>query len=212
MQATGIITIADISGYTAFLSNTEIEHANMVMMNLFSAMLEDKPSALRVMEIEGDAIFCWLPEGDRRFSMRGLFELVEHQFRRFVGVQRWFLEEFRCPERCGCQVCQSLGDLRIKFVAHYGRVGVYRVSDFEKISGLDVIIAHRLLKNSVPDPEYVLVTSELTRALGGVVHGEHWLEGADEYPVIGSLAYRYHPLERKGVPEMVVPRSMAPEA
>lgn len=205
MEARGIIWIADISGYTEFVTRTEIEHANVVMMNLFSAMLEDSPLQLRVMEVEGDALFCWLPLQARRPSLEELFALVNHQFQRFVGVQRWFAEAFGCPQRCDCQVCQSLMRLKIKFVLHRGHVGLYRIAQFEKIAGVDVVVAHRLLKNAVTEPEYVLATSSLLEEVGGPIEESHWREGEDDYPVLGRIRYRYHPLVRPAEPKLVEP-------
>lgn len=206
MEARGIIWLADISGYTEFLTRTEIEHANMVMMSFFSAMLEKTPLDLQVLEVEGDALFCWIPFQQRPPSLKELFGLVEHQFLRFVGVQRWFVEAFGCPKRCDCQVCQSLTNLRLKFVLHTGRVGVYRLHNFEKIAGVDVVVAHRLLKNQVPEPEYVLVTKELLSELGGELQPAHWREGEDLYPVLGKIEYSYHPLERPEKAPLVEPR------
>lgn len=205
MEARGIIWMADISGYTEFLTRTEIEHANMVMMNLFSAMLDQSPLGLRVMEVEGDALFCWIPFQDRTPCVEELFRLVTHQFHRFVGVQRWFVEAFRCLQRCDCQVCQSLMNLRLKFVLHRGQVGVYRIAHFEKIAGVDVVVAHRLLKNTVPEPEYVLMTSELLSELEGPFQQSHWRDGEDHYPVLGRIQYKYHPLARPSEPQMTEP-------
>ncbi len=206
MESRGIIWLSDISGYTEFLTSTEIEHANMVMMSIFSAMLEGSPIDFRVMEVEGDALFCWIPFQQEHPSLKELFQLVEHQYKRFLGVQRWFVEAFECPKRCDCQVCQSLVKLRLKFVLHMGRVGLYRIKNFEKIAGLDVVVAHRLLKNTVAEPEYVLVTKELLSELGGEIQPAHWQEGEDWYPVLGKVKYRYHPLKRPEAPPMVEPR------
>ena len=55
---------------------------------------------------------------------------------------------------------------------HGGPVETLRVQEFEKPYGSDVILAHRLLKNDVPDTEYLLVTQDLeggTDSLGA--HG-----------------------------------------
>lgn len=212
MEARGIIWIADVSGYTEFLTRTEIEHANTVMMSLFSSMLEESPIDFKVMEVEGDALFCWIPFQERPPSIRDLFGLVEHQFQRFIGVQRWFTEAFGCPKRCDCQVCQGLVNLKLKFVLHRGRVGVYRIRNFEKIAGLDVVVAHRLLKNAVSEPEYVLVTKELLQELGGEIQPAHWREGEDQYPVLGKIEYSYHPLERPEKPELVEPALLREES
>jgi len=202
MNVNGVILIADITGYTQFLSATEIEHANFIVVNLFSAMLENSPKDLRVMEVEGDALFCWLPMEKRSVSIGPLFQLVQRQFRRFIGVQRWFTEVR--GRHCDCHACIQARDLKIKFLLHRGQVGVYRIANFEKIAGLDVVIAHRLSKNSVPDDEYVLVTHTVEP---GIVSGERqkWREGEDKYPIIGNIRYHYQKLDRSLIDELITP-------
>ena len=37
---TGYLLIADISGYTAYLTSSELEHANPVLRSLLTAMVE----------------------------------------------------------------------------------------------------------------------------------------------------------------------------
>ena len=46
----------------------------------------------------------------------------------------------------------------MKFVAHLGAVAVQRVKHSAKLAGLDVILVHRMLKNTVPIPEYLLLS------------------------------------------------------
>ena len=198
-----MILIADITGYTRFLSVTDVEHANFVIANLFSAMLDESPSDLKVMEVEGDALFCWIPREEGGFGIDRFIDLVHHQFVRFIGVQRWFTE-VRGSE-CGCRACVNVGGLKIKFILHYGQAGSYRIANFEKIAGLDVIVAHRLMKNSVPEEEYVLMTDAIEP--GPVSQGSQWkwCEGEDNYPIIGRISYKYLRLNRGLVHDVIVP-------
>jgi hypothetical protein len=59
---------------------------------------------------------------------------------------------------CSCPGCIEAGRLRVKFVAHVGEAAVQRIKKRTQLVGLDVIAVHRMLKNSVPVDEYVLVT------------------------------------------------------
>jgi hypothetical protein len=202
MNTTGVILIADITGYTQFLSATDIEHANFIMVNLFSAMLQDSPEKLRVMEVEGDALFCWLPMEESAVSINALVRLVQEQFRRFVGVLGWFTEVR--GKDCDCHACIQARGLKIKFMLHYGQAGFYQIANFEKIASLDVVIAHRLLKNSVPESEYVLATHRVGRGVKS--RGEQaWQEGEDVYPIIGKVGYNYLKLDRSLIAELIVP-------
>jgi Protein of unknown function (DUF2652) len=199
MDTEGIILLSDISGYTEFLTKTSLEHANWIISNFFAAMLQDVPENLKVVEVEGDALFCWLPVERDQTDSGPIIRLVTHQFNRFVGVQEWLVNVHRCAEGCKCAACSGVRELKIKFIIHMGKVGAYRIGPFEKIGGIDVVIAHRLLKNSVPLSEYQLITDmtyEMLFKESRTEKQEQWTRGADLYPVLGEIAYRYRPLSR----------------
>ena len=64
---------------------------------------------------------------------------------------------------CPCGSCKKTSDLTLKFVAHVGEVATQTIRRRKSIVGLDVIHVHRLLKNPVEVPEYLLVSDELYR-------------------------------------------------
>jgi hypothetical protein len=208
MDTEGIILLSDISGYTEFLTKTSVEHGNWIISNFFAAMLQDVPVNFKVVEVEGDALFCWLPL-EKDFTDPGaIIRLVTHQFDRFVGVQEWMVNVHRCEEGCQCAACSGVSELKIKFILHLGKAGAYRIGPFEKIGGIDVVVAHRLLKNSVPLREYQLVTDTTYDMLfkGSLPeHHEQWSRGADHYPVLGKVTYRYQPLARNRTIQAVRP-------
>ena len=57
-----------------------------------------------------------------------------------------------------CDGCKQAGELKIKLVGHLGDVAVQRVKHLTEFAGVDVILVHRMLKNDVPLPEYLLMT------------------------------------------------------
>jgi hypothetical protein len=65
-------------------------------------------------------------------------------------------------------------NLKLKFVAHIGEVATQTIKQRRKLVGIDVILVHRLLKNPVRAPEYVLFSEDLYRtgdaALSAPVH------------------------------------------
>jgi hypothetical protein len=208
MDTEGIILLSDISGYTEFLTKTSVEHGNWIISNFFAAMLQDVPVNLKVVEVEGDALFCWLPLEKDTTDPGAIIRLVRHQFNRFVGVQEWLINVHQCEEGCHCAACSGVHELKIKFILHLGKVGAYKIGPFEKIGGIDVVVAHRLLKNSVPLREYQLVTDMTYDTLfkGSIPETqEPWTKGADHYPVLGEIPYRYQPLARGRTIKAVVP-------
>jgi hypothetical protein len=70
---------------------------------------------------------------------------------------------------CRCAACASIGSLDLKFVAHYGTYVIESEDDREDLAGPDVILVHRLLKNTVSDgggPQaYVFLTESCLRRI-----------------------------------------------
>ena len=52
---------------------------------------------------------------------------------------------------CGCDACAAIGSLGLKFIAHYGSYVIEYEGDREDLAGPDVILVHRLLKNTISD-------------------------------------------------------------
>lgn len=59
---------------------------------------------------------------------------------------------------CPCEACQHITDLDIKVIVHRGAIMRYELRGLEDLSGVAVIEAHRLLKNSLGRDRYVLVS------------------------------------------------------
>jgi hypothetical protein len=140
----GYLVLADITGYTKFLTGSELEHAQGIISELMSLIVASLAPPLRFVKSEGDAIFCCaesslLADGER------LLELVEVcylQFSNRVG-------DMARATTCRCTACAAIGTLDLKFIAHFGTFAPQRVAGQEDVAGADVILAHRLLKNSI---------------------------------------------------------------
>jgi len=70
----------------------------------------------------------------------------------------------------------------LKVIVHSGRAVFNTIAGLPQVSGTDVILAHRLLKNSIPSHEYLLMTEaayrDLGREMSGVfIKGEELCEG-----------------------------------
>ena len=125
--------------------------------------------------------------------------------RRFAATQKWFLDVDKCESACGCPACNGVRNLKIKFILHGGRVGFYRIANFKQIVGLDVIIVHRLLKNSVPSDEYQLISADLMAHTDISEDAAGWIKNQDTYPVIGTIPYYYKELKRNPDSETLDP-------
>src|SRR5438552_5563331 len=142
----GYLVIADIAGYTRFLVGTELEHAQPIVEELTNLIRRRLVPPLRFVKLEGDAVFCYadartIKEGER------LVELLEVCYFEFSNL----LFNMVRATTCRCAACASIGSLDLKFIAHYGTFVVQRDGATEDLAGADVILAHRLLKNSVTE-------------------------------------------------------------
>jgi hypothetical protein len=76
---------------------------------------------------------------------------------RAFHLERHYVAKNLCP----CDGCTQVDNLKLKFVAHIGEVAAQTIRQRRKLVGIDVILVHRLLKNTVNIPEYVLLTEDL---------------------------------------------------
>ena len=153
-----LLLIADISGFTRFmrLHALATSHARQIVVRLLKALVAEARPPLQVAELEGDAVFFYAlaPEGD----LDAVAEAVKPQILRLFDVFHREVEALAAVQACICEACRGVRDLRLKQVAHCGEVAVERIDRFEKLFGLDVIVVHRMLKNSVAAPEYLMLT------------------------------------------------------
>jgi hypothetical protein len=155
----GYLALADISGYTAFLTGTELEHAQAIMEELISLILGHIQPPLKLVKLEGDAVFFYAPEGAFLDGER-LFEVVEACYFAFSD----HLVNMHRATSCTCAACKAIPSLDLKFMAHYGQYLIQRLGGVEDLAGGDVILLHRLLKNQIVEQHGVLAYLFLTDA------------------------------------------------
>jgi len=57
----GFLVLADVSGFTAFVTTTELEHGSEIIAALLDEVIEHLSPPLEIQEIEGDAVFALHP-------------------------------------------------------------------------------------------------------------------------------------------------------
>jgi uncharacterized protein YndB with AHSA1/START domain len=142
----GYLLLADISGYTAFLTGTELEHAHAIVRELTKLIRERLAPPMRFVKLEGDAVFCYADAGAFADGER-FVELIEVCYFDFSNR----LMDMTRATTCRCDACKAIPSLGLKFVAHFGTFMVERDDGREDLAGPDVILVHRLLKNSISD-------------------------------------------------------------
>lgn len=192
MTENATILISDISGYTEFLTKTALVHSSHIINELLDLIIVSNTLDFTLSEIEGDAVL---------FYHKGKPIAVDSLIRQCLTTFENFHKQLKIIERdtvCLCGACQTASDLSLKFIVHYGPIKEIKVSRFTKAAGLDMIIAHRLLKNRIGAPEYILTTRNYLNHLSDreLPFMLTWQQASDEYTALGIIEYHYTLLEQ----------------
>ena len=137
------LLIADISGYTSYLAGVELDHALDILADLIGTVVTALRPTFRLAKLEGDAAFMQAPAATLDGSQ--LLDTIERCYFGFRRRRR----DVRQATSCECNACVRIPDLNLKFVVHVGDVVRQKVFGLEELVGADVIVVHRLLKNTV---------------------------------------------------------------
>lgn len=182
----GHLVIADISGYTRFLTETELEHSNGILSELLNAIIAAIQAPLEVSNIEGDAIFMYglVPEG---MIGQTVVESVESLYYAFASS----LEAMVLNTTCQCNACANINTLGLKIVMHCGDFMVSEVGGRETLTGPAVVMTHRLLKNQIVDTtgvaDYMFVTQDCVDDLGLEAMVTSWIPHEETYEDVGTV-------------------------
>ncbi len=201
-----LLVIADIGGYTRFMKvhRINLAHAQYIVARLLEAVIDGAGRKLKLAKLEGDAAFFYanapvVPEDAKRV---------------LVSIRRAFLrrrDEMAINRLCSCDGCTQAGDLKLKFVAHVGEVAFQKVKRYTELAGVDVIVVHRLLKNSVPLAEYVLMSDAMHESIAPALDEGITTELEENLEGLGLAKTHYAELDAFAgkAPTEVMPSFMA---
>jgi hypothetical protein len=151
--------LADISGYTSYVAQTEIEHADMALSYLLETIVEKICGLLVIGQLEGDAVFAYAEEGKLKEG-KSLLELIDQTYLAFREKALALYAGATCP----CRACRALPTLDLKFMVHHGEFIIRQVAGVQHLLGTDVNLLHRLSKNHVSESTgwrgYALFTNQ----------------------------------------------------
>jgi hypothetical protein len=157
-----LLLIADMSGYTEYMRTHRfsLAHAEVNTTRLLKKVIDAAPG-FNLIELEGDAAFL-----SRNAETLDPGVAVTEILQAAAAMRRAFHSEraYVAANLCPCAGCKEVGNLKLKFVAHVADVATQTIRNRTNLVGFDVILVHRLLKNPVEIPEYVLMSEELYRA------------------------------------------------
>ena len=172
----GYFLIADISGYTEFVQLHTLKqkplfgkfmaknfenHASIIISDLLESVIEAIEPTMKLHKLEGDAAFFYIEENSQLDQADKIITAMGKANEAFTNKA----SDLLFVQACGCEPCSQSKNLKLKIVAHKGTCVTQKIRNFEEISGEDVILTHRLLKNNIPSIEYWLVTKEFAKNL-----------------------------------------------
>jgi hypothetical protein len=186
MENKGLLFIPDISGFSKFVHESEIEHSRLIIQDLLEVLINSNHAGLEISEIEGDAILFYKYGAPP--SLQEIYKQVEKMFVEFHK----HLLSYEYRRLCQCKACITAINLTLKVITHYGEFTGYNVKNFNKLIGKDVIVAHQLLKNDIAQHEYWLVTDNLLPDKKPL-HLADWMEWGDrvQQTDTGQIAYHF---------------------
>ncbi len=164
-----ILVMVDISGYTQFLNfhRTSVLHAEEIISELLESVIDSAQYPLQLNKLEGDAIFLFTEITGKPYEVAGD---VAYQVVRFFDAFKLKQQSLitHGAGGCPCDACSNIHQLQLKAFLHAGEAVFKTVKHFAELAGEDVILVHRLLKNSVPAGEYMLMTDAFYRLTGNI--------------------------------------------
>jgi hypothetical protein len=198
----GLLLLADISGYTAFLQAVAAAHgeemaalpevppAYPLMTSLLDGIVARLDPPFGLSKLEGDAVFAYAAED--RFPIRGASVL--ECIRSCYADYRERRDATENLMLCTCSACSRLAMLELKFVLHGGQYVRQSIAGHDELLGPDVTMAHLLLKNRVVEAvgtsAYALLTRSAIEALDvplqeSIAHTERY----DHYEPVETFVF-----------------------
>ncbi len=161
---TGFLVVADLTGYTAYLSRGELEHAPAIAGDLLETIVVRLDPPFRLAKFEGDAAFLWVEDGRADASL--LLDAVEASYLAF----RRRLRSIDQATSCDCNSCRLAPRLDLKLFVHHGSYVRTQIAGRDELAGSDVIVVHRLLKGAgataARGTGFALFTAQAVAAMG----------------------------------------------
>ena len=182
---TGFLVLADLTGYTAYLSGSEIEHAPAIAGDLLETIVGRLEPPFRLVKFEGDAAFLFVEDGRADGSL--LLDAIEAAYLAF----RRRLRSIDQATTCDCNSCRLAPRLDLKVFVHHGAFVWSRIAGRDELAGSDVIVAHRLLKGvgaaEARANGFALFTAAAVDALGLDADALQLRAGAEEMEHLGRV-------------------------
>jgi len=144
MAKTGFIVMADITGYTVYLNESELDHAQESIVAILDVIVGSTDAPLTLSRVVGDAVLSYAFDG----TILNTQTLVEELESIYVVFRR-ALEQMVLNTTCTCNACANLSALDLKFVVHHGDFVIREMAGNHELIGPNVNLVFRLAKNRI---------------------------------------------------------------
>ena len=164
MTQQGFLIISDITGYSKYINESELEHARDSLTALLNILIDHTKSPLVLSKLEGDAVFSYAPTGGF-LQGQSLLDMIESTYASF----RKALDLMVLNTTCTCNACRNLPNLDLKFFVHFGSYMTQKLGDFTELVGNDVNLVHRLAKNHIKEETGFKAYAAFTQSVMGTL-------------------------------------------
>jgi hypothetical protein len=175
---------ADISGYTSCLAGVELDHAQEIIADVMDTVVSCLCPPCRLAKLEGDAAFYAVTD---KIDGSLLEDAIESAFFAFRKRRR----NIKQGTSCECNARSRMQHLDLKFVSHHGEFIKHKMAGREELTGRDVILIQRLLKNVANERlsghTYALYFDPRTQAMGIDPASHGLVEHRESIDIIGEV-------------------------
>lgn len=197
--ASGLLLLADISGYTSFLQSVALAHqddafadgavpdAYAMISHLLDGIVERVVPPFTLSKLEGDAVFAYGADSAAVPQGPAVLDCLTDCYADF----RLRLDLAHDIWTCPCDACARIDILDLKFILHAGPYVIHR----GELVGPEVVIAHRLLKTGAAElvghGAFALITAAAAARFGIPTEAAvPIVETYEHYPPISAHVFR----------------------
>lgn len=195
MTQQGFLIISDITGYSKYVNESELEHARDSLTALLNLLIRHTQSPLVLSKLEGDAVFSYAPAGGF-LQGQSLLDMIETTYVSFRKALELMVLNTTCP----CNACRNLPNLDLKFFVHYGSFITQKLGNFTELVGNDVNLVHRLAKNQIREKmgfkAYAAFTQPVMDSLGLVDFQNSLAPHRETFADVGEVQMYVHDMHQ----------------
>jgi len=141
----GYFFLADISGFSSYLAEVELEHAGDILRKLLEGVARRIEPPFSVQAFDMDSVFAYTPKAQlSRFE--NLHPLIQATYIEFKTNLRAISNHITCT----CAACRNVTSLDLKFMIHYGEYILSNVQENQILYGSDpTFVRNREWKQSM---------------------------------------------------------------